>query len=187
MATDAVATRSRPQRVFFALWPDALTAKRLHALAGEAQMRSGGRSMRRETLHLTLAFIGDVFPERLAELLAIGDRVGAEAFTLSVDRLGGWRHNRIIWAGAHETPEALAALVVRLNAALAAAGFPVERRSFAAHVTLVRNARSVMSEEAVDPIEWRIRGFALMASQRREDGAHYSPLREWAAAGRVQD
>lgn len=175
-----VAEPRRPARVFFALWPAAPVAKRLHALGGEAHAVCDGRRMRRETLHITLAFIGDVAQERLPALFAVGDRVGAEAFTLVLDRLASWRHNRIVWAGAHETPRPLAALVGRLNAELAAAGFPVEQRSFAAHVTLLRNARATLPERAVEPIEWRVDGFALMQSQRREDGAHYTPIRQWA-------
>ncbi|WP_332674821.1 RNA 2',3'-cyclic phosphodiesterase [Aromatoleum sp.] len=177
-----VAKPARPARVFFALWPAAPVAKRLYTLGGEAHALCDGRRMRRDTLHITLAFLGDVAQERLPALLAVGDRVGAEAFTLALDRLGGWRHNRIVWAGAHETPPALAALVGRLNGELAAAGFPVEQRSFAPHVTLLRNARAALPERSVDPIEWRVDGFALMASQRREDGAQYTPIRQWTAS-----
>ncbi len=169
----------RPARVFFALWPAAPVAKRLHALGGEAHALCDGRLMRRETLHMTLAFIGDVAQERLPALFAVGDRVGAEAFTLALDRVAGWRHNRIVWAGAHETPPPLAALVGRLNGELAAAAFPVEQRSFAPHVTLLRNARATLPERTIEPIEWRVSGFALMESQRREEGAHYTPIREW--------
>jgi 2'-5' RNA ligase len=173
---------ARPTRVFFALWPDAGIAKRLHELGGEAHALCGGRRMQRDTLHLTLAFIGDVSPERLLDLLSVGDRVGAAAFTLVLDRLGGWRHNRIVWAGASEVPAPLAALVGRLNDELAAAGFPVEQRRFAAHVTLLRNARTALPERGVEPLDWRVDGFALMASQRYADGARYVPLRQWLAA-----
>lgn len=187
MSADASAPSGHAQRVFFALWPDARTAKRLHDLAREAYARCGGRQTRRENLHMTLAFVGDVAAERLEQLIAVGNRVGAEAFMLSVDRLGGWRHNRIVWAGSREIPERLAGLVLRLNAGLAASGFPVERRGFAAHVTLLRNARSVVPEEVIAPIDWRVGGFALMVSQRREDGSHYLPLREWRADPGEQD
>lgn len=180
-----VAKPPRPARVFFALWPAAPVAKRLHALGGEAHALCDGRLMRRETLHMTLAFIGDVAQERLPALFAVGDRVGAEAFTLALDRVAGWRHNRIVWVGAHETPSPLAALVGRLNGELAAAGFPVERRSFAPHVTLLRNARAALPERVVEPVEWRVDGFALMESQRREDGAHYTPIRQWAVGSRT--
>ena len=177
-----VAKPPRPARVFFALWPAAPVAKRLHALGGEAHALCDGRRMRRDTLHMTLAFIGDVAQERLPALFAVGDRVGATAFTLALDRLAGWRHNRIVWAGAHETPPPLAALVGRLNGELAATGFPAEQRSFAPHVTLLRNARAILPERTIEPIEWRIDGFALMESQRCEDGAHYTPIRQWAVS-----
>jgi len=179
----APAQPGRPARVFFALWPDARVVKRLHELGGEAHAVCGGRHMRRETLHMTLAFIGDVPHDRLPALLAVGDRVGAAGFPLALDRLGGWRHNRIVWAGAHEVPAPLAALVSRLNGELAAAGFPVEQRAFAAHVTLLRNARTPLPERTIDPIEWCVDGFALIESQRREDGAHYAPIRQWRASG----
>lgn len=173
--------RERPARFFFALWPDASTAKRLHALATDAQSRCGGRAMRRDTLHLTLAFIGDVSPERLADLLAVGDRTGAEAFTLTIDRLGGWRHNRIVWAGAETCPPPLAALVARLGTGLEGAGFPVERRPFAAHVTLLRNSRTQPRTEPIAPIEWKIGGFGLFQSHLSPEGADYRPVREWRA------
>lgn len=177
-----VAKPPRPARVFFALWPAAPVAKRLHDLGGEAHALCAGRQMRRDTLHMTLAFIGDVSQERLPALLAVGDRVGAEAFTLALDRFAGWRHNRIVWVGAHETPPPLAALVGRLSAELAAAGFPVEQRRFAPHITLLRNARAALPERIIEPIVWRVDGFALMESQRCEDGAHYAPIRTWTVS-----
>jgi len=178
MAPDAP-SQTKPARVFFALWPDAATARRLHALATDAQARCGGRAMRRDTLHLTLAFIGDVSPERLAELLHVGACTGAAAFTLPIDRLGGWRHNRIVWAGAEVCPAPLVDLVARLGAGLAAAGFPVERRAFAAHVTLLRNTRAQPAQSPIAPIDWKVGGFGLFESQLSSEGAHYRPVREW--------
>ena len=172
---------ARPARVFFALWPGAPVAKRLHDLGADAHALCGGRRMRRDTLHMTLAFIGDVSQEHLASLLEVGERVGAAAFALALDRVGGWRHNRIVWAGAHETPPPLAALVARLNGELAAANFPVEARAFAPHVTLLRNTRTWLPERTVEPVEWRVDGFVLMESIRREDGAQYTPVRKWTA------
>jgi 2'-5' RNA ligase len=41
-------------------------AGRLAAIAGEAAARFGGRATRRDTIHLTLAFLGDVPESRLA-------------------------------------------------------------------------------------------------------------------------
>lgn len=168
--------------MFFALWPDAAVRRRLHDEGGKAHASCDGRRMRRDTLHLTLAFIGDIPPSRLADLIAVGDRVRCAGFTLCLDRIAGWRHNRIVWAGASALPAALAALVAELNAGLAVAGFPVEQRKFAAHVTLVRNARSEFHAiDIASPIEWPVSGFVLVESDRREDGAHYTVMKRWPA------
>jgi 2'-5' RNA ligase len=172
--------RGVPQaRVFFALWPDALIAARLHAAGGEAQARCGGRRMRRDTLHLTLAFVGEVAPERVPELVAIGDTLAAAPFTLCIDRLGGWRHNRIAWAGAQAVPEALAALAAGLAEALRCAGFPTERRAFAPHITLLRRIETDLVPCGIGPIEWRAERIALVRSQRDAEGARYEIVAAW--------
>jgi len=178
------ARRPAPQaRVFFALWPDALTAARLHAAGGEAQARCGGRRMRRDTLHLTLAFVGEVAPTRVAELVAIGATLAAAPFTLCIERLGGWRHNRIAWAGAQAVPEALAALAAELAAKLQGAGFPIERRAFAPHVTLLRRIETDLAPCCIGPIEWRAERIALVRSQREVEGARYEIVAEWPIGG----
>lgn len=139
--------------------------------------------MRRDTLHLTLAFIGDVPRERVADLIAVGDGVAEAAtapFVLALDRVSSWRHNRITWVGPSNSPAALASLVTGLNAALRAAGFPVEERRFNAHVTLLRNCAELGEAGCIDPpLLWPVRSFALMESVRRAEGANYVALRTW--------
>ena len=58
--------------VFFALWPDAAAAD-LARIAGEAARLCGGRATRQETLHLTLAFLGNLGVDRLPALAAAVD------------------------------------------------------------------------------------------------------------------
>ena len=141
--------------------------------------------MQRDTLHLTLAFLGDVPPDRLDALRTIGDGVRAPATEITLDRLGYWPHNRIVWAGASKTSEALAQLVQRLGEALGAAGFRTERRPFAPHVTLLRNVESWRDGTGLDgmptlaPLTWRVDRFVLACSQTAGNGAAYRPLAEW--------
>ena len=166
--------------MFFALWPAPAAARRLHKEGERAHGLTGGRRMRRDTLHLTLAFIGDVPRERLDELRAAAHKVAFSPFTLSIDRIAGWRHNHIVWAGASELPGELESLVTQLNAALAAAGFPVERRKFAAHVTLLRNARGELPAAELDPpLEWPVGDFVLVESDPKPEGAQYTVLESW--------
>ncbi|MBD5803973.1 2'-5'-RNA ligase [Azoarcus sp. Aa7] len=174
--------------MFFALWPAPAVARRLHKEGARAHGLTGGRRMRRDTLHLTLAFIGDVPRERLDELRAAARKLVFSPFTLRLDRVAGWRHNHIVWAGASDLPGELESLVTRLNAALAEGGFPVERRKFAAHVTLLRNARGEFPAAELDPpIEWAVGEFVLVESDPKPDGAQYTVLASWPAAAGAQD
>lgn len=166
--------------MFFALWPTPAAARTLHKEGERAHGLTGGRRMRRDTLHLTLAFIGDIPRERLDELRAAADKVAFSPFTLSLDSIAGWRHNHIVWAGASELPGELESLVTQLNAALAAAGFPVEHRKFAAHVTLLRNARGELPVAELDPsVEWPVGDFVLVESDPKPEGAQYTVLESW--------
>ena len=180
MAAERVARR----RVFFAVWPDAAAARRLDDLGREAHARCGGRRMRRDGLHMTLAFIGEVPVERLDELCAAAAGVAGEAFRLELDRIACWRHNRIVWAGCAQAPLPLLTLVGRLRARLAAAGLPLDERDFAAHLTLLRDARCE-DLPAFDPIAWPVGEFVLAAS-RPEGGGNYDVIGRWALGARGQ-
>lgn len=170
-------------RVFFALWPDAAVARSLHRLSGLAHATRHGRRTRRETLHLTLAFIGEVPRERLGALIGVGDRAFRSAFApfqLLLERVASWRHNHITFVEPLELPPALGAFVEALRAELRAAGFATENRRFAAHVTLLRKSDAGPAAEPVTPpIAWPVDGFVLVESQPRPDGAHYEPLHRW--------
>ena len=166
-------------RVFFALWPGAATAAALHARARALHAQCGGRVMRRDTIHLTLAFLGDVAMPRLAALETVAQSVRGERFILELDRVGSWRGNRILWAGSANVPAALPALAEKLGASLHAAGFELEARAFNPHVTLVRNAVRSPPRGEMPGLRWPVASFVLVASERDEGGAHYRVLGRW--------
>lgn len=151
-------------RVFFALWPDELMAARQERLAQACLKSSGGRGLRRESLHLTLAFVGTVGVERLPQLQSIGADVAYPAFAFNLDLLGFWPHNNIVWAGLRESSPALAGLAERLAQALASSGFQLERRAFFPHVTLLRDALLPPAPELNGPGQWQASEFRLVQS-----------------------
>ena len=153
-------------RLFFALWPDATLQGKLAAWAKQAAGR--GRAMRRENIHLTLAFLGDTDRALLPELNALASEVRFDAIRLRLDCVGYWLHNRIIWCGASEEQHALAALVADLLARLAAAGVRYDPKPFVSHVTLVRNASALPDVPAWVPLVWEAADFALVSSTRVE-------------------
>ena len=102
-------------RLFFALWPDARVRAQLVHWARELHAVCGGRRMRPENLHLTLAFLGDVDEARLAQVEQAGGEAAPQAGSLLLDAPGHWKHNRIAWASASVVPAELQALVADLR------------------------------------------------------------------------
>jgi len=84
---------TRPARVFFALWPDDGVRDALHREAQVCAPELRRRVMRRENVHLTLVFVGDVAAERLDELGSVAGAIAGHSFELVLDQLGYWRHN----------------------------------------------------------------------------------------------
>lgn len=142
--------------------------------------------MRRDSLHLTLAFLGDVMATRVADTEAAAANVTASAFTLDLDRLGYWKHNHIAWAGSAAVPPALTALAASLAEALRTVDFQLEDRAFAAHVTLLRNAACPPAASALaTAIRWPVTDFALIESHAGAGGAPYAVRRRWPLRGPV--
>lgn len=165
-------------RCFFALWPDEALAGSLHALAEAAHASCGGRLMRRDTLHLTLAFLGEISADRVAAARAAADALaGTEGFDLTLDRLGYWQHNRILWAGG--VSPRLTLLADGLATRLRAAGFALDTRGFAAHVTLLRDARCEVVPTMPAALAWPVREFVLAESRPAAAGARYDIIGRW--------
>ena len=127
-------------RLFFALWPPTEAAEQLSGIAQSAARQFGGKPTRQETIHLTLAFLGEVPEEQLPLLEQTARIVRAAPFMLNIDCLGYWRRNHLLWAGSDSPCIALAELVENLQSALTDAGFTVadRDRTFTPHITLIR-------------------------------------------------
>ncbi|HUW39311.1 MAG TPA: RNA 2',3'-cyclic phosphodiesterase [Rhodocyclaceae bacterium] len=168
------------KRLFFALWPDPAVSDGLAAAARAAHARCGGRMMRRDGLHLTLVFVGEVAEPVVETLHRAASRVSADAFELSFDRYGCWRRKGIVWAGCAAAPP-LDELVGQLARNLSESGLQLEEREFSAHLTLLRNARcaDLPSFEAID---WPVAEFVLVESQRSASGSAYTIIGRWPLA-----
>ena len=171
-------TQSDTLRLFFALWPDDATRDALYHTGKWLHKHWGGRLMRRDTLHITLAFLGSTPAEQLDVLVACADSVQSQAFELVLDQAGYWRHNRIGWLGANEVPPRHFDLVGALNTALQTAGFPVDARPHVPHVTLLRNTAGG-EIPACEPVRWPVSEFVLLKSVTESEGAHYEMIRRW--------
>ncbi|MBS1229536.1 MAG: 2-5 ligase [Proteobacteria bacterium] len=177
-------------RVFFALSPGERCRRRLFAVANDFAARLGGRPMPKETLHLTLVFVGEVGLDRLPGLRAAAGEVAQATAGGSVvlNRLHHHPAGKMLWAASEHCSPPLGALAEGLRRSLLARGFTLEARPFVAHVTLLR--RLTVRPPAGDldalknvPIRWRYRDFVLLRSRSGPGGSVYEPLGAWTLGG----
>lgn len=151
---------------------------------------SGVRWSRREQLHLTLKFVGDVDNRELPRLC---DSVRAACaacppFSLQLRGLGAFPKNkppRVLWVGVEEGTQELRGLAERLDQQLAELGVPRETRLFTPHLTLGRVGRgadmsqlepaiAAMSERVA--LRCEINDIILMASLKQQAEMIYEPI-----------
>jgi len=169
----------RRLRLFYALWPD----KRVNILLAKAAQRIhravGGNCAREESIHLTLAFVGDVDEARLTELLKPPAELTVDRFTLTLDRWGCWPRNGIAWVAPSRTPAQLHELAAGMAAWLRGVGFEMEIRRYDPHVTLVRKAKCVPLPDSMPQIQWDVADFILVRSKLAPDGARFETVGRW--------
>ena len=149
-----------------------------------------------DSLHLTLAFLGELDDDTLAAVIALAGEVARHTapFELALAGLGVFGPPtalRVIWAGVGGETRSLLALQRRLAAALEAEGFPREQRPFSPHLTLARLKRpldaaarqrldkllaSPASKPASWEARWRVADLRVMRSELAATGARYTAL-----------
>jgi len=147
--------------------------------------------VRRENLHITLKFLGEIAPEQVEELQLAAEVAseGIGPFELELDLLGAFPHPerpRVIWAGSSSPPEELLRLHERLERELAPLGFPPEGKPYTPHVTLgrVKERNRAKVErlggelERVEPFHFvaEASSLTLMESRLTPSGAIYTPI-----------
>ena len=129
-------------RTFIAIDITAAIRESIRALLAELkQTERRIRWSRPESLHITLKFLGEVPPPKIADVKACLTSIRTPApFSISVHGSGffpGERSPHVIWLGVDGGKD-LAALASLIEQALEPRGFSREKRPFSAHLTLGR-------------------------------------------------
>jgi 2'-5' RNA ligase len=172
-------SRAATIRCFVALQPDEAARERLDVIAGEWQARlPGARRMRRDNLHLTLAFIGALEADRAGEVAAHLAALPQAPFDWTVDAVGAFGGARVLWAGGSDPR--LDALAARVRALLDELGVRFDRKPFVAHVTLLRKLPREAAREAggaiEPPLRWQAGAAVLLESRSGAEGTRYVPV-----------
>ena len=170
-------------RLFFALWPDALSRTRLAEAAAVLRLGSAARPVPPQNYHLTLAFIGEVTKSQVALLQQIGRAQRASGCTICIDAFEYWTEAQLVVAVAREPPPALALLWRQLREDLAPhhAALNLSRRQppLRAHVTLARKVAQAPVLQAMSPLCWSARSFSLVRSDTSGAHAVYTVVDTW--------
>ncbi len=174
------------RRLFFALWPTASMQSELAAAARVAtDSAHGGRVVPRESLHLTLAFLGSVPEPAIVTVResALGVRPsagsGAPSLEVTLDEIDYWPRSQMLCATASRESAGAAELAERLKRSLSAAGFSPDLKPFRTHVTLARQVRGRPSGRTMSSVRWTFGEFALVESRTGPRGSLYSVLDSW--------
>ena len=168
----------------------------LQAIAkAQETLRESGldiRSVRKEGIHLTVKFLGNIDRDDVEQVRSAMERAtkAFSPFTLKGEGIGIFpdlRRPRVVWAGISGDVEVLNALQSDLESQLRSLGFPEEKRPFRGHLTLGRVKgrldRTKLREalEALGAFEtefFTAQSVVLFHSDLRPEGAVYSRLAE---------
>ncbi|ADV68475.1 RNA 2',3'-cyclic phosphodiesterase [Deinococcus maricopensis] len=165
-------------RLFFGLKVPREIADEL-ALA-QRDLRGNWRAVRPDQLHVTLAFLPNVPPERLTDLKRLGTHLAANLPPVQLRLRGtGYFPNEgspRVWFVKVDAPE-LTTLAADLRTGLADLGVNTDDLPFKAHVTLARKKGPAprLAPKTFD-LAWDAGAFSLVQSTLRKTGPIYETL-----------
>ena len=177
-------------RTFIAIELGASAAATVERLIHELQQQVDGvRWSRREQLHLTLKFIGDLDHRQLPALCGQLRVACAEVepFAVLLQGLGTFpkdRPPRVVWAKVQQGADSLQQLSRQLTTALQDFGLRRETRAYTPHLTLGRVGRTADTQQlqhalarlANTSVRFDVNEIVLFATRKERGSVYYEPL-----------
>lgn len=187
-------------RLFFAFFPPPPVQEALGDLQAKLQESAGAKGIRwtrKEQLHYTLRFLGELPADSVPRVVEAGKSMGAVASPFSVvfgklEFLPNPQRPHTLVLGAQEGQAQMALLAHTLEKALLSLrlGIEPEKKPFRAHLTLARvktaegalNAQRLLQaswQEQIDALpHFMVESCTLVCSELRAEGPTYTPLAE---------
>jgi 2'-5' RNA ligase len=152
-------------RLFLALWPEISIQEAIQDWRDQWAWQPKTSLVPRESLHLTLHFLGNMPDSHLPELVQ-GLKVAFQPFDLSFSHPVMWPHG-IAVLEPDSIPDNLLNLHASLEAALQRLGLSIEARKYHPHITLARHATGAILTSSTQKklIQWHVHSYALIESQ----------------------
>lgn len=167
-------------RIFIGLWPKEKTKKALMPLSRAALQHCGGRALKAEHWHITLAFLGQMPSERLEQLCVQAKQWKIPVSPFLIDQYGAFKHSEIVWAGSTkiDSLKTMKDSYGVLWKKLQPLGFKPENRPFTPHVSLLRQAQDcyLKALPTFKPFYWFSAHCYIVASKPTDGRTFYRPL-----------
>ncbi len=145
------------------------------------------RWVRREQMHITLKFLGELEPEVIDDVKdALKPLRRFEPFTVELDTIGAFpnmRNANVLWLSGSRGAKELGQLSRRVNdALLEGAELEKDAKRFRAHLTIARLKGEAVSERLINGLgtlphlQWTCDELVLMRSVLTPDGPIYSRI-----------
>lgn len=179
-------TDNKTQRLFIAFdIPEEIRKDFEDALKVSKCKAPEGRVVKRDNLHLTVRFLGDVgleLKEKVTDVISSVKHVGEETFTVAFSHFTFFRKGSdATLVGQFRASSDLLSYADTLNKELDKLGFKAEKRSWRPHVTL---ARGVDSEKfdldclpEISNTSFKVNELSLFLSEFTPDGMRYTKLK----------
>lgn len=167
----------KSSRLFFALWPDPDTRRKLAQLS-----RSTGMKALKPTpphnYHVTLVFIGNVDDASEQSIKQQIAGISSEPFTITFDHLNYWPKPKVLCLTSRQPTPQLITLAQALTEAVASCGIQTDPKPYVPHVTLARQS-SPWVDRACEPLLWYADSFFLVESCSGDNGVMYQVKEQW--------
>jgi 2'-5' RNA ligase len=180
-------------RLFFAIdFPEAIKEKLISDLKPLKNNYPGLKWIKKQSLHLTIKFIGEESQAKTREISKIAKNVFShlETFQLSTKSLGFFPNKKRprVFFLALNNPDQLFDTVTSLEEGLDSVGIEKENRKFLPHITLARIKNLHLQPEQISELEnFKYTPFSLfideiilMQSTLTPGGARYTPVQKFS-------
>lgn len=163
-------------RTFIAINFDEATVDSMVSVQDKLASCGRGNFTRRENLHLTLAFLGEISIDDVAVVKRAMNSIDVTDMELTFSRVGCFRgESELWWIGIDNNP-ALIQLQRSLVAAIDRAGISSDKKKFKPHITLARQMNIGKRDIHFKPFTARVDSISLMLSERIDGKLTYTEI-----------
>jgi len=166
-------------RLFIAINFDDTTKDKIQEVQSKMKKISKGNYSKRDNLHLTLAFLGEISEDRVEDIKLAMDAISVPKMRLSFSEIGCFNHGSELWWIGIKKNDELIKMQKNLVKSLREKGFEIESRKFVPHITIARETRIKSKDQIVLENEFtsqEIHSIDLMVSERMDGNLVYRKI-----------